>query len=162
MTMQSLEQLRPSPVPLAMRPVARVPAAARVLLALLERLEHGPLELVTPDGARRTFGPSSPRLAPVVLRFGDWGIAADVLSRGDVGFAQGYIDGRWHTPDLPGVLTLLAANQATLERAFNARGVGRLALRLAHWLNANTRARAKRNVVSHYDLGNDFYRLWLD
>jgi cyclopropane-fatty-acyl-phospholipid synthase len=145
-----------------MRGVARMPTAARVLVALLERLEHGRLELVTPDGVRRTFGRGSPRAAAAVLRLGDWGVAADVLSRGDVGFAQAYIDGRWQAPDVAGVLTLLAANRPTLERAFNARGVAKLALRFAHWLNANTRAQARRNVSSHYDLGNDFYRLWLD
>jgi len=142
-------------------PRARMPAAMRAILALLERLQAGSLLLTTPDGVTRTFGAHG-AAAPAVLTLHDWRVATAALNGGDVGFAEAYIDGRWDTPDLTRLLTLLAANQPALERAFYARGVVRAFLRLRHLLRANTRRRAKRNIVAHYDLGNAFYGLWLD
>ena len=72
------------------------------------------------------------------------------------------MDGRWDTPDLPALLTILARNQAALERAFYGRAWQRALFRIKHWRNANSKRRARRNIVAHYDLGNAFYRLWLD
>jgi cyclopropane-fatty-acyl-phospholipid synthase len=142
-----------------------MPASARLLLALLSRMDRGSLDLVTPDGERRTFGRAAARDDAhdrATLRLHDWSVARDVLWRGDVGFGQSYIDGRWDTPDIARLLTLLASNRRALDQAFHARGASALALRLAHRLNANTRRRAKRNILAHYDLGNAFYGLWLD
>ncbi len=148
-------------------PRARIPTAGRILLALLERIEHGRLEVTDPDGVRRTFGPggvpaAGVRATPAVLHLADWGVAAATLQGGDVAFAEGYIAGRWDTPDLTQLLTVLAANQPVLERAFYGRWWMRALLRARHLLRANTRRQARRNIVAHYDLGNDFYRLWLD
>ncbi len=72
------------------------------------------------------------------------------------------MDGHWDTPDLTQLLTVLAANQAALERAFYGRWWMRALLRVRHRLHANTRRQARRNIVAHYDLGNDFYARWLD
>ena len=142
-------------------PRAGAPAAMRVLQALLERLSVGKVALTTPDGATRIYG--SDAAGPLVqLTLHDWKVAADALRGGDVGFAQAYIDGRWDTPDLTRLLTVLAANQSALERAFYGGAVLRTILRLRHLLRANTRRRAKANIVAHYDLGNAFYALWLD
>ena len=77
-------------------------------------------------------------------------------------FAESFMEGRWDTPDLTQLLTVLAANQSALENAFYGRWWTRSLLRLKHFLNANTKRQAKRNIVAHYDLGNAFYRLWLD
>jgi cyclopropane-fatty-acyl-phospholipid synthase len=136
------------------------PATGRMLLAFLRRLERGAIVVETPDGSTTRFGANDGE-APV-LSIRDWRIARDTLQRGDVGFAEGYIAGHWDTPDLVGVLTRLAENQPALERAFYGRRAATWLLRLRHWLNANTRRQARRNIVAHYDLGNDFYRLWLD
>ncbi|MEP7275101.1 MAG: cyclopropane-fatty-acyl-phospholipid synthase family protein [Betaproteobacteria bacterium] len=138
-----------------------MPATMRAVLALLPRLSHGALALTTPDGATRTYG-NADGAAAAALAMRDWSVATDVVSRGDVGFAEAYIDGRWDTPDLVRLLTLLAANQPALERAFYGRAPVRALLRLKHLLRANTRWRARKNIVAHYDLGNAFYALWLD
>ena len=142
------------------RGAAREPAAMRLLQGLVARLAHGRLALTTPDGATRSFGTGDS--APASLAIRDWKVAADTLRGGDVGFAQAYIDGRWDTTDLTRLLTLLAANQDALERAFYGRALVRAALRLRHLLRSNTKAQARRNIVAHYDLGNAFYALWLD
>jgi cyclopropane-fatty-acyl-phospholipid synthase len=85
-----------------------------------------------------------------------------VLSKGDIGFAEGYISGAWHTSDLTGVLCLLANNRSALDQAIYGRWWGRVYSRLRHLLNANSLEGSRRNIASHYDLGNDFYALWLD
>jgi len=140
----------------------RTPAAARLLFALLGRLTDGELWLTAPDATVHRFGKPGSGGHRALVTLADWRVAREVLSGGDVAFAEAYIDGRWETPDLTALLTVLAANQPALERAFYGGAWRRTLLRLRHWLNANTRTQAKRNIVAHYDLGNDFYRLWLD
>jgi len=145
----------------------RIPAAGRLLTALLHRLDIGSVELTTPDGATLRFGPGGAPAAgikanPAVLMFRDWGIAGEAFKGGDVAFAESYIEGRWDTPDLTQLLTVLAANQSALERAFYGHWWSRTLLRLKHFLNANTKRQSRRNILAHYDLGNDFYGLWLD
>ncbi len=148
-------------------PKPRIPAAGRLLTALLNRLDCGSVELTTPEGALLRFGPGGAPVAgikatPAVLVFRDWGIAGEALKGGDVAFAESYMEGRWDTPDLAQLLTVLAANQAALENAFYGRWWTRTLLRLKHYLNANTKRQSRRNILAHYDLGNAFYKLWLD
>ena len=79
-----------------------------------------------------------------------------------VGFAESYLDGHWDSPDLTALLTLLADNRDALRRAVYGSWRSLLAARVRHWLNGNSKAGSKRNIMAHYDLGNDFYKLWLD
>jgi cyclopropane-fatty-acyl-phospholipid synthase len=144
-----------------------IPAAGRLLTALLHRLNVGSVELTTPEGATLRFGPGGAptpgiKATPAVLAFRDWNIAGEVLKGGDVAFAESYMEGRWETPDLTQLLTVLAANQSALEHAFYGHWWSRALLRFKHFLNANTKRQSRRNILAHYDLGNAFYRLWLD
>ena len=138
------------------------PPATRLLFALLTRLAHGEVVLRTPDGLSHRFGSGHGHAGRADLAFNDWRVAREVLTGGDVAFAEAYMDGRWETPDLTALLTVLACNQQALERAFYGHAWQRTLFRLKHWLNANTRRQARRNIVAHYDLGNAFYGLWLD
>jgi cyclopropane-fatty-acyl-phospholipid synthase len=138
------------------------PAAKRILFALLDRLRIGAVELTTPDGRTHAFGPGgapAPCAAatPAALALHDWSVASDSLAGGDVAFAEAYIEGRFDTPDLTQLLTVLAANHAPLERAFYGNVWMRSLLRLRHLLRSNTRRGARKNIVAHYDLGNDFW-----
>lgn len=137
----------------------RTPRAARAVLALLERLGHGTLWVSLPDGGVRRFGTGEPQAA---LAVHDWALFGTLLARGDTGLAEGYIDGRWSTPSLPQLLSLLVANREPLQAAVYGHPLARLALRLRHLLRRNSRAGSRRNIAAHYDLGNAFYRLWLD
>ena len=143
-------------------PAARVPPAGRILLALLARLARGELVVIDPEGGGHRFGPGNDGAGRGEFRFRDWRLARAILTGGDVAFAEAWIDGRWDTPDLPALLTVFAHNQPALERAFYGHAWQRALFRFRHWLNANSKRRAKRNIVAHYDLGNEFYRLWLD
>lgn len=141
----------------------RRPLAARTVLAMLQRLEHGRLELHLPDGATLHFGARDSTVPPVHLQVFDWGAFSAVLRRGDIGFAEGRLRGQWTSPDLPRLLELLLANRAAIERALYGSRLGTLLSRLRHvLLRRNTRSGSRDNIHAHYDIGNDFYRLWLD
>ena len=92
----------------------------------------------------------------------DMAVFDQVLAKGDIGFAEAYLDGHWDSPDLTALLKLLADNRDTLKRAVYGSWRSLLAARVRHWLNGNSKAGSKRNIMAHYDLGNDFYKLWLD
>jgi cyclopropane-fatty-acyl-phospholipid synthase len=137
------------------------PRVARVLLAILERLQIGQIDLITPDGRLHAFvGPDPGPQA--MLRIHDWRVCTDVLRAGDIGFAESYIAKRWDTPDLARLLAVVAVNHSALESAIYGRWWGAFAYRLRHLLRGNSRGQARRNIHAHYDLGNEFYRSWLD
>ncbi|MBV6475315.1 MAG: Tuberculostearic acid methyltransferase UfaA1 [Rhodocyclaceae bacterium] len=140
-------------------PKTALPRRARSVLRLLEGLRGGSLELTLPGGLRQRFG-AGPRQASMDVA--DWDVFDAVLARGDIGLAETWIDGLWDSPDPAALLTLLAENRDTLARALYGSAWSLIGARLRHAFNANTRAGSKRNILAHYDLGNDFYRLWLD
>jgi cyclopropane-fatty-acyl-phospholipid synthase len=137
---------------------ARAPWAARTVLAMLDRLDGGALAVTLPDRRQAICG----RGLTVPIDIQQWSVFSTTLRRGDVGFAEAYMRGEWTTPDLGALLTLLARNRPTIERAIHGGVLGGWLLRLRHLLNVNTRRGSRRNVAAHYDLGNDFYRAWLD
>ena len=145
----------PSPV----RQPAASSRAARLVLRLLERIGHGELLLTMPDGRTLRFGSGLPR-ASMRLRNGN--VFAATIRSGDIGFAETFIAGDWSTDSLADLLSLFVANRAAIEDAVYGNWFGRLAYRLRHLLNRNTRTGSRRNIHAHYDLGNSFYRLWLD
>ena len=136
------------------------PASARAVFALLRQLRHGTLDVQLPDGSQRRFGPGGEPQA--ALRLLDWRVCGAALKSGDIGFAETFIDGGWTTPDLPALLRLLIANRDAIEQVIYGRWWGVLAYRLKHLLQRNSRRGSRKNIHAHYDIGNAFYRLWLD
>lgn len=145
----------------AQRFSVHVPRAGHLLLSLLARMRHGRLDLVVPGGQVFSFAGDLPG-PDAAIHLGDWQVFDEVRRSGDVGFAQAYLDGRWQTPDLRALLELIALNRAVLEKVLYGKWWGRLFYRLRHLRRANTRQGAKKNIHAHYDLGNKFYRSWLD
>ncbi|MCE4535884.1 cyclopropane-fatty-acyl-phospholipid synthase family protein [Pelomonas sp. P7] len=150
----------PALTPAARRPSP--PAAARRLLRLLERLPVGQLELRLPDGALLQLPTAAPAEPRATLHLRSWAVFERTLQSGDIGFAEAFIDGEWDSPDLAALLRLCLANRDHIESLVYGRWWGRLAYRLRHLLRRNSRVGSARNIHAHYDLGNDFYRLWLD
>lgn len=138
------------------------PAAARVAFQLLKRLRHGRLVVQLPDGGAAHFGTDVPGGPRAAVRLRNWNVCAAALRCGDIGFAESYIAGDWSSPDLTALLTLFIANRDEIESMIYGRWWGSLLFRLKHLLNRNSRAGSEKNVHAHYDLGNSFYRLWLD
>ena len=137
-----------------------MPLAARRVLPLLQKLQHGRLHLRLPDGSESVYGHSEHPNASLVVH--DWGVFAAAMRSGDIGFAESFIAGEWETPDLCALLRVFIANRNALEAVIYGRWWGQLAHRLRHWLNRNTRTNSRKNIHAHYDLGNAFYSLWLD
>ncbi|MET0384147.1 MAG: cyclopropane-fatty-acyl-phospholipid synthase family protein [Burkholderiaceae bacterium] len=141
---------------------ARPPATARAVLALLKKLGSGSLTVRTPDGAtHHAVGTAQPE-PHAEIAVHDWTVFSATMRAGDIGFAEGFMAGRWTTPHLPDLLRLLLANRALLDDALYGSWWGSLLHRLRHALRRNTRDGSRRNISAHYDLGNAFYALWLD
>ncbi len=136
-----------------------MPLAARRILDVLARISEGTLSVRLPDGNSVHLGTGAPHAS---IEIDDWRVFGAVLRSGDIGFAQGYVDGRWRTDSLITLLDLLVRNRATIEEAVYGSAAGSMLHRLRHLLNFNSLARARRNVRAHYDLGNEFFALWLD
>lgn len=126
----------------------------------LESIGEGRLTVTTPDGARLRFGSRGPE-AEVCIR--DWRLLRRLAMRGDVGLAESWISGDWHSDTLEGALAIAMRNQAglaqwsepTLLQSWRMRLIDRL-------LRANSLRGSSRNIRAHYDVGNEFYQLWLD
>lgn len=136
-----------------------LPWRARLVLGLVARIGAGRIDVSLPDGRRLSCGRGD---APASITIHDWSVFGEVMSRGDIGFAEGYMRGAWSTDDLARLLFVLASNRQVIERAVYGGVIGGLLARLRHLLNANTRSGSRRNIAAHYDLGNDFYSGWLD
>ncbi len=136
-----------------------IPRGAALVLRLLQRMSTGTLAVSLPDGSLRVFGRGEPQAN---LQIAEWSVFDDALKRGDVGFAQAWIDGRWTTDSLASLLSLFVINRREIESAIYGTWWGQLFDRLRHLFRANTRSGSRRNIHAHYDLGNEFYKLWLD
>lgn len=134
--------------------------AEALLRRIVGRLERGELVIETPTRDRLVLGGRRPGpLAKVTIH--TWRCLWRLVSNWDIGFAEAYIAGEWSSPDLVALLKL-ACNNSDLVKPLKALRGPRLWLRLRHAMNRNTRRGSRRNIAAHYDLGNEFYRQWLD
>ncbi len=124
-------------------------------------LECGSILAKLPDGGARLLGGRADGFAAEV-EIRDWRALLRLAMGGSSGLYQAWEAGEWTSPDPVPLFALCVVNGETLGEIGRAKGPWRLASRFAHWLNRNTRAGAARNIQLHYDLGNDFYRAWLD
>jgi cyclopropane-fatty-acyl-phospholipid synthase len=144
---------------------ANTPSAAGlgklVLDRLLSGLAYGRLRIILPSGAlyeKVGHGPGP----EATLNIRRWRMLRRVLAGGDIGFAESYLQGDWTTPDLTSVIRFAARNSDALEPAIQGSTPMRIINRLGHMFRANTKRGSRRNIEAHYDLGNEFYKLWLD
>jgi cyclopropane-fatty-acyl-phospholipid synthase len=138
-----------------------LPASAKLLYKILRNIDSGVLAFTSPEGNTTVFkgahdGPHAD------LRFADWGVAREVLKSADIGLAECYRDHRLFTSNLTGFLKLCAINERALEKVFYGKPLVAFFFRIKHMLRGNTRSGSKKNISAHYDLSNDFYKLWLD
>ena len=139
-----------------------LPAKARFVLRAALQLERGSLTVTMPDGRRiLVAGPSPGPDAEVILN--NWRLPGRAFAGGTIGVAESYMDGDWESPDVTSFLELFVVNVETGERMAGASNWVLMTIhRVHHWLNSNTRRGSRRNISAHYDLGNAFYREWLD
>ncbi|MDB3952420.1 cyclopropane-fatty-acyl-phospholipid synthase family protein [Alphaproteobacteria bacterium] len=138
------------------------PGSTKFIERLGGALTAGELTVTTPK--KKVFRFTGPEDGPhAELKLQKTGLAGKILAGGDVGFAEAYIDGICDSPDLTALIELGAMNEYASWTSFlKGRNLYRWFARLGHALKPNSKRGAKRNIKSHYDLGNDFYALWLD
>ena len=124
-------------------------------------LASGSLRATFPDGSTKLLGGRKPGIAAEATLH-HWRGLARVAAGGSIGLYQGWEAGEWTSEDPVQLFTLFVANADSLGGTARAQGPWRWLARGAHWLRRNTRAGSRRNILAHYDLGNDFYSAWLD
>ena len=136
--------------------------AWRMALAGASRIRTGCLTVVLPDGSRRVFGDTASRQR-AEIHIHDRRALVRMLLHGETGGGEAYMDGQWSSPDLPGLLRFAAVNRSALALSTGWwRVPAQLRRTLAHRARRNTKGQSRTNISAHYDLGNDFYRLFLD
>jgi cyclopropane-fatty-acyl-phospholipid synthase len=125
------------------------------------RMEHGRLDMVLPDG--RVFRTEGSKPGPVAeLHIHNTDIFARLIREGDLGFCEAYLDEWWSTPDLQAFMDLVHADNEEVYDGFLGMRLVRAYEMLRFWLQSNSKRQARKNISYHYDLGNEFYGLWLD
>ena len=140
--------------------IQSAPMAARRVLQLLEKMEHGTLAVQFPDRSSKVYGNGAMPHAAISLR--NWNVFLASMKSGDIGFAETYIAGDWTTPALSDLLRVMIQNRRVVEDLIYGSWWGRMIYRVKHLLNRNHKANSRKNIHAHYDLGNAFYELWLD
>lgn len=135
--------------------------SARLIRRLLSNMEFGSLVVIFPDGERLRFEGRQPG-PQGEFRIHSSKVLRKSLLRGDVGFAEAFMDGDWDSPDLVSLLEVLVRNEDAVRELDEGAWFKRMVLSIGHMLNGNSRRGSRRNIAHHYDLGNDFYSLWLD
>ncbi|KZY42168.1 cyclopropane-fatty-acyl-phospholipid synthase [Roseovarius sp. HI0049] len=127
----------------------------------VQKINCGRLDFVLPDGRKfRVEGRTPGPVAELDIHNPD--CFARLIREGDLGFCDAYLEGWWSTPDLQALMDFVHEDNWDVYDGFPGMGLVRMYERVRHWLKRNSKAQAKRNISHHYDLGNDFYRLWLD
>ena len=123
--------------------------------------QNGCIDFVLEDG--RTFRAEGPHPGPVCeIQIHNFGIFERLLREGQLGFCDAYLDGQWSTPDLQAFMDYIHADNDEVFDSFPGQKLVQFYERLRFWMQGNSKGQARKNISYHYDLGNDFYGLWLD
>ena len=132
---------------------------------ILDRIDAGliagGIDGTLPDGTRRILGGRGAGPMPIVIVH-SWRALVRLIASGSVGWYKAWSLGEWSSPDPVPLFDLFMRNGESLGEVARAKGVWRFVNRAAHLLRRNSKAKARANIAFHYDLGNDFYRAWLD
>lgn len=139
--------------------IARI--ASDQLFKRLDHLDSGRLTINTPDGKTRTFEGKNPGEI-VSVDVHDWRVIPNIIRKGDVGFADDYREGFWETDNLTALTTLGLVNRRALDQLVTGNNFSRAFEAFKYLFHRNSISGSKKNIHAHYDLGNDFYKLWLD
>ena len=128
---------------------------------LVGKLNSGRVDFILPDGRRfRAEGSKPGPVAEVIINNPD--VFARLVREGDLGFCDAYLDGWWTTPDLQAFMDFIHADNDDMYDGFPGMALVRAWEKARFWFQSNTKRQALKNISYHYDLGNDFYSLWLD
>lgn len=128
---------------------------------LVGKLNSGRVDFVLPDGRKfRAEGKSPGPVAEITINNPE--VFARLIREGDLGFSDAYLDGWWTTPDLQSFMDFIHADNDDMYDGFSGIAIVRAWEKARFWFQSNSKRQALKNISYHYDLGNDFYSLWLD
>lgn len=135
--------------------------AEKKFLKIFENLKYGSLRMTLPDGKVYNFtgreaGPDAE------IRIYDKSFVLNLYARGDIGFADDYRNGKWDTEDLVALIEFCLLNEEALDDCIFGSGFFRALVKFSYIFKNNTINGSKKNIYAHYDIGNEFYSLWLD
>jgi len=138
-----------------------IPGEAKVILQSLSKIEFGSIEIISPEGMHFKYvgknpGPSSD------ITVHNWNVFSEILNKSDIGLAETYINNLWTSHTIDQLIELAILNESVLSKAFIGNLHKIIFYRLKHEARENTKSGSKSNIKAHYDLGNNFYSLWLD
>ncbi len=143
-----------TPSPLSLTP--------RFVFWALRRMRHGRVIVNMPNGNKHRFGATEETAPSAQINVHDTRMFGRLLRAGNTGFAEAYMEGQWSTPDLAALLKILNKNMILYRQNLETVAFMKFFTRILHALRPNSRRGAQRNIHAHYDLGNEFYRQWLD
>jgi cyclopropane-fatty-acyl-phospholipid synthase len=137
--------------------------AQKLAFRALQNIQGGRIILTMPDGSLHHFGKDDDQpIEPISILVRDTRVFQLIISRGDIGVAESYFKNYWRTDNLEPFLHLAIKNRPALEALIYGSWWGSLIYKIKHFFNKNTKSGSKKNIQAHYDLGNNFYSLWLD
>ncbi|WP_084396475.1 SAM-dependent methyltransferase [Henriciella aquimarina] len=145
----------------SLRGLRDVPASFRLACLMLLRTETGSLRFDLPDGRSILFDQGKPG-PEAIVQVHDFAFIKQAMASGDIGFAESFMDGHWSTPDLTAVLEFFSENFEAAGKLAVGGSLVKAINNVRHFFNRNSKSGARRNIMAHYDLGNDFYASWLD
>ena len=129
--------------------------------SIAQKGQNGRIDFVFEDG--RIFRAEGPGAGPVCeVRIHDNGVFERLLREGQLGFCDAYLDSQWSTPDLQAFMDYIHADNEEVFDSFPGQKLVQLYEKFRFWMQGNSKGQARKNISYHYDLGNDFYGLWLD
>lgn len=132
----------------------------RSFYKVCENISNGTLHVTAPDGSKNTFGNGKPEAA---IHIHDWKFVRVLMARGDIGFGESYTEGLWDSPNIENLIRLILENDTHTFGVTTGSRLQKLAFLMKdRLLRRNSRSGSKKNISAHYDVGNDFYSLWLD
>ncbi len=160
MTSQSITQMPAHKLSLVSR---NQEVARRLLFNQLAKIKRGCL-LIIEGGQVTSFGEAADKAELVAdIRVQAPDVFTQVVFSGSIGSGESYMDGCWTSSNLTNVIRLFVQNLDTLDQIDSRQSfIGKLLLKGFHWLNRNNKQGSRKNISAHYDLGNDFFSLFLD
>ena len=131
-----------------------------LFISTLKKCTKGSIKITDPSGEIVEINNNSDVTADIKIN--DWSIINNLIKNGDVGFASDYRDGKWSSTNLKDLFTFVIINDKTLSRLLFGQIITRFFSNIKYIFNKNTIKGSKKNIEAHYDLGNNFYKIWLD
>lgn len=132
-----------------------------LFIDMLSRIEYGSVSISTPEGDYLNFR-GKEEGEHVTLKVNDWKFCEEIFMKGDIGLGESYIKGQWESDNINKLIKFGIDNKAQLEQVIRGSFLKIVFYRMKHLLNRNSVSGSKKNIHAHYDLGNSFYKLWLD